>query len=226
MNRPPRRRPEDNLPSNRGGGGMRGGQGRPVQGQDENQFEDQQPLLGKLGITGQQPRRQDKPGKFAHIIRPSRRLNVIIFLFLVSFSIIWVTWTMSDVTGEYQSSGYEREVVRLSMLRLATNVKCRLNWGSGATMEATVNKIDTSKPLYIEFHTPAKWVSAGRRERTVILDGKFTDNGSNPLQGSFQENEIKARLIENNQYVNVRLLRNSVASLWRQVQAHWPWAEI
>lgn len=151
---------------------------------------------------------------------------MIIFLSLVVFTFVWIAWTVSDVTGEYASSGYDREVVRLSFLRLATNVKCRLSWGSGATMEATVNKIDQSQPLHIVFQTPQKWVSRGRPLRTVVLDGKFAGNGMNPLQGSFQENEIKARLSEGGYSVNVRLMRNSVASLWRQVQAHWPWAEI
>ncbi len=221
MNRPPRRRPADEPPNNPGGGRRRG-QGQQNQGDDDD---DLRPFP-RINFPGQQQRRQERPGKFAHVIRPSRRLNVIIFFCLVVFMFIWIAWTVSDVTGEYASSGYDREVVRLSLVRLAANVKCRLNWGSGATMEATVNKIDSSKPLHIVFQTPQKWVSRGRPQRTVILDGKFAGSGMNPLQGSFQENEIKARLIENNQYVEVRLMRNSVTSLWRQVQAHWPWAEI
>lgn len=220
MNRPPRRRPADEPPANPGAGGQRRGQGRPAQDDD-----DLSPFPG-LRLPGQRERKQERPGKFAHVIRPSRRLNVIIFICLLIFSFIWIAWTISDITGEYASSGHDREVVRLSMMRLAANVKCRLNWGPGATMEATVNKIDPSQPLHIVFQTPEKWVSRGRAQRTVILDGRFAGNGMSPLQGSFQENEIKARLIENNQYVDVRLMRNSVASLWRQVQAHWPWAEI
>ncbi len=220
MNRPPRRRPADEPPANPGAGGQRRGQGQPRQNDD-----DLSPFPG-LKFPGREQRKQERPGKFAHVIRPSRRLNVIFFICLVIFSFIWIAWTISDITGEYASNGRDREVVRLSMMRLATNVKCRLNWGPGATMEATVNKIDQSQPLHIVFQTPEKWVSRGRPQRTVTLEGKFAGTGMSPLQGSFQENEIKARLIENNEYVDVRLMRNSVASLWRQVQAHWPWAEI
>lgn len=220
MNRPPRRRPADEPPVNPGAGGRGRGQGR------EEQNDDDLSPFPNFKLPGQQQRGKERPGRFAHVIRPSRRLNIIIFACLVVLMFIWIAWTISDITGEYASSGYDREVVRLSMIRLAAHVKCRLNWGSGATMEATVNKIDPSKPLHIVFQTPPKWVTKGRQQRTVILEGKFAGSGMNPLQGSFQENEIKARLIENNQYVDVRLLRNSVTSLWRHVQAHWPWAEI
>ncbi len=220
MNRPPRRRPTDD-PGTPGGAGRRGAPGQ----QDKDNFE-QIPFPGQFGFTGRQQQKQEKPGRFAHWIRPSRRLNVLIFFSLIFFSFVWIAWTVSDVTGEYASSGYDREVVRFSMYRLATNVKCRLDWGTGAAMEATVNKVDTNQPLHIVFQTPQKWVTRGRPQRTVILDGKFTGSGMNPLQGSFQENEIKARLIEDNRYIDVRLQRNSVTSLWRQVQAHWPWAEI
>lgn len=216
MNRPPRRNSANDFSGNPGGA-RRGGEG-------QNQRQ-QAPFPGGFG-DGKQQRRQDKPGRFAHVIRPSRRLNIIIFFSLLLFTFVWIAWTVSDVTGEYASSGYDREVVRLSFLRLATNVKCRLSWGSGATMEATVNKIDPGQPLHIVFQTPPKWVQRGRPMRTVILDGKFAGSGMNPLQGKFQENEIKARLTEGDYFVNVRLLRNSVTSLWRQVQAHWPWAEI
>jgi hypothetical protein len=223
MNRPPRRRPADEPPVNPGAGGQRRGQGQPEQGEDQDPLK----LFPGLNFPGQQQqRKQERPGKFAHVIRPSRRLNVIIFFCLLVFSFVWIAWTISDVTGEYASNGHDREVVRLSLMRLAANVKCRLNWGTGATMEATVNKIETNRPLHIVFQTPQKWVSRGRPQRTVVLDGRFAGNGMSPLQGSFQENEIKARLIENGEYVDVRLMRNSVTSLWRQVQAHWPWAEI
>lgn len=223
MNRPPRRRPDDNPPGNPGGGTRRGGRGE--QDQEVDPFEIGG-IPGLKGLTGRRPQQQARPGKFAHLIRPSRRLNMIILVCLMVFSTIWIFWTISDLTGEYATSGRDREVVRLSLYRLATNVKCRLNWGTGATMEATINKVDTNQPLHIVFQTPEKWVNKGRPMRTVIFDGKFSGNGMNPLAGSFQENEIKARLIENNEYVDVRLLRNSVTSLWRQVQAHWPWAEI
>lgn len=220
MNRPPRRRPTDDLPGNPGGGGRRGGGGKP----DQDPLEEG--ILGLKGFPGRRQQQQERPGKFAHLIRPSRRLNLIILCLLVAFTVIWTLWTISDVTGEYATSGRDREIVRLSLYRLATNVKCRLNWGTGATMEATVNKVDTNLPLHIVFQTPEKWVNKGRPMRTVIFDGKFSNSGMNPLGGSFQENEIKARLVENNEYVDVRLMRNSVTSLWRQVQAHWPWAEI
>jgi len=219
MNRPPRRPPPDEYPGNPGGGRRAPRQGRPQDDLEDN------PILSRLS-GGQKQRKSDRPGRFAHVIRPSRRFNVIIFFCLIVFSFVWIAWTVSDVTGEYASSGHDREVVRLSFLRLAANVKCRLNWGTGATMEATINKIDPAKPLHIVFQTPPKWVQRGRQMRTVILDGKFTGTGMNPLQGSFQENEIKARLTEGGFSANVRLMRNSVTSLWRQVQAHWPWAEI
>lgn len=219
MNRPPRRNSANDYSGNPGGG-RRGGEG-----QNQRQNREQAPFPESFSDSKQQ-RKPEKSGRFAHVIRPSRRLNIIIFLSLVIFTLVWIAWTVSDVTGEYASSGYDREVVRLSFLRLATNVKCRLSWGSGATMEATVNKIDPAQPLHIVFQTPPKWVQRGRPMRTVIFDGKFAGNGMNPLQGSFQENEIKARLSEGEYYVNVRLMRNSVTSLWRQVQAHWPWAEI
>lgn len=217
MNRPPKRQPSDNNPGNPPGRGRAGNRGQADQ--------DQGVFPGR-GITGRRPQAQERAGKYAHLIRPSRRLNVIILVCLTAFTIIWILWTISDVTGEYATSGRDREVVRLSLYRLATNVKCRLNWGTGATMEATINKVDTNLPLHIVFQTPEKWVNKGRPMRTVIFDGKFSNSGMNPLGGSFQENEIKARLVENNQYVDVRLQRNSVTSLWRQVQAHWPWAEI
>jgi len=217
MNRPPKRQPSDNNPGNPAGRGRAGNRGQEDQ--------DQGVFPGR-GFTGRRPQAQERAGKYAHLIRPSRRLNVIILVCLTAFTIIWILWTISDVTGEYATSGRDREVVRLSLYRLATNVKCRLNWGTGATMEATINKVDTNLPLHIVFQTPEKWVNKGRPMRTVIFDGKFSNSGMNPLGGSFQENEIKARLVENNQYVDVRLQRNSVTSLWRQVQAHWPWAEI
>lgn len=217
MNRPPKRQPSDNNPGNPAGRGRAGNRGQ----EDQNQG-----VFPGRGFTGRRPQAQERAGKYAHLIRPSRRLNVIILVCLTAFTIIWILWTISDVTGEYATSGRDREVVRLSLYRLATNVKCRLNWGTGATMEATINKVDTNLPLHIVFQTPEKWVNKGRPMRTVIFDGKFSNSGMNPLGGSFQENEIKARLVENNQYVDVRLQRNSVTSLWRQVQAHWPWAEI
>lgn len=234
MNRPPRRRPED-FPANPGRGSRPGGQEPGIQGGAQGGAQRGQRGAGGDDLNKQpfplpgffdRQKKPDRPGKFAKYIRPSRRLNVIIFICLVVSFVIWIGWTVSDVTGEYASSGYDRDVVRLSLVRFATNVKCRLSFGSGATLEARVNSIDSSKPLRIVFQTPEKWVTRGRPQRTVILDGKFAGTGMNPLQGSFQENEIRARLIENNEYVTVRLQRNSVTSLWRQVQAHWPWAEI
>ncbi len=169
---------------------------------------------------------EQKPsGKYGKYIRPSRRTNILVFALLLIFGIIWIGWTVSDVTGEYASSGRDREIVRLSMVRRATNVECKLNWGRGAVMEATVNQIDSSKPLHLTFQTPAAWVNRGKQARFVTLDGKFAGNGMDPMKGSFQENEIHAKLFEGNRVVKVRLLRNSITSLYRQVQSHWPWAE-
>lgn len=157
--------------------------------------------------------------------RPSREkkilnTNIILLVVLVLFITIAVGWSLGDVTGEYTSTGYSSEVVRLSLVRRAANVKCELSWGYGAILEATVSNINPNQELHIVFHVAPQWLHRGQQDREVILNGRFK-NGAVSL-GGFQDNEIDARLIEGTRIYKVRLVRNSISSLSRQIQAHLP----
>lgn len=142
---------------------------------------------------------------------------------LLFFLFIWIGWSLGDVTGEYTSTGYSSEVVRLSLVRRAANVKCELSWGYGAILEATVNEIKPNEPLHIVFHLPDRWIQRGQRRREVVLEGNFKGGQIDILSGGFRDNEIDARLVEGTRIYKVRLVRNSISSIYRQIQSHLPW---
>ncbi|HEY9786220.1 MAG TPA: hypothetical protein V6D17_12505 [Candidatus Obscuribacterales bacterium] len=153
----------------------------------------------------------------------SLKKNVLMLIGSIVFLGMWVHWTLADVTGEYTSSGYDSEVVRLSLVRRATNVKCELSWGYGAIMEATVNEIKPDEELNIVFHVPEKWLQRNQDDRSVVLEGRFFGSQMDMGHFAFRDNEIDARLIEGNHVYKVRLVRNRISSIYRQIQAHLPW---
>lgn len=137
--------------------------------------------------------------------------NVIGLLSFLALVFILINWMLSDVTGEYTASDRVGEPVRLSIVRRAANVHSELSYGSGAYLETTVNEIDPAKGIHLVFDLPDEWVQKGQQFRRVTMEGKF------------DEGDIDATFMEGQEIFSIKLKRQPINSVYRQIQSHLPW---
>ncbi len=91
-----------------------------------------------------------------------------------------------------------------------TNIKGELSYGSGALLEMTTPKLEPDTQIDLTFELPQRWVDEGQVYRAVHFHGTIKDGTA-------------AGVIRDGAEVfPVKLEKNSIASVYRQVQSHLP----
>ncbi|HEY9679265.1 MAG TPA: hypothetical protein V6C76_14750 [Drouetiella sp.] len=139
-------------------------------------------------------------------------MNMGLVLFVIIGSWLYLGWMLSDVTGEYSANDDALGVVRLSLIRRATNIKGELSYGSGAILEMTTNKLEPDQEVNLKFELPQKWVDEGQTYRVVNFATTISDGTASGV--------IK----DGKKRYSVKLQKNSLASIYRQIQSHLPFA--
>jgi hypothetical protein len=123
-----------------------------------------------------------------------------------------LSWMLSDVTGEYSCNDRHLGIIRMSLVRRATNIKGELSYGSGANLEMNTSKLDPDEKIDLTFELPQRWVEEGQTYRAVQFHGTIKDG-------------IAAGVIQDGAGVYpVKMEKNSIASVYRQIQSHLPFA--
>ncbi len=147
--------------------------------------------------------------------RSSERMQILLFnmglvLFVICMSWWGLTWMLSDVTGEYSSSDARLGIVRMSLVRRATNIKGELSYGSGAMLEMVTPKLEPDTQIDLTFELPQRWVDEGQEYRAVHFHGTIKDGTAVGV------------IRDGAEVFPVKLEKNSIASVYRQVQSHLP----
>ena len=136
--------------------------------------------------------------------------DTVFCLFIIATGVGGSFWMLSDVTGEYTANDPHIGVVRMSVIRRATNVKSELSFGRGAILAASIPSASPGDKFSWKYVVPEEWVSKGQPYREVYFYGTIKDG-------------IATGIIKDGIGVYpVKLTRNTFASLYRQVQSHLP----
>lgn len=148
-------------------------------------------------------------------IRSNERMQILLFnmglvLFVICMSWWGLTWMLSDVTGEYTANDARLGMVRMSLVRRAANIKGELSYGSGAMLEMTTPKLEPDTQIDLTFELPQRWVDQGQDYRAVHFHGTIKDSTAIGV------------IRDGAEVYPVKLEKNSIASIYRQVQSHLP----
>lgn len=147
--------------------------------------------------------------------RASERMQILLFnmglvLFVICMSWWGLTWMLSDVTGEYSANDARLGIVRMSLVRRATNIKGELSYGSGALLEMVTPKLEPDTQIDLTFEMPQRWVDEGQEYRAVHFHGTIKDGTAVGV------------IRDGAEVFPVKLDKNSIASVYRQIQSHLP----
>lgn len=136
--------------------------------------------------------------------------NEMLCLAVIFAMIAVFNWLSSDYTGEYVTMSRQLGMIKLSLVRRAATVEGSLIYGHSPNLEL-VGKADPSKPtVRMEFATNEQWEMMGRPARKAVFLGKIT---SSAAVGTIIDTEGKYK---------VKLEKNVLASVFRQLQVHLP----
>lgn len=136
--------------------------------------------------------------------------NMGLVLFVICMSWWGLSWMLSDVTGEYTSNDPRLGIVRMSLVRRATNIKGELSYGPGALLEMTTTKLEPDTKIDLTFELPQRWIDEGQAPRFVHFNG------------TIKEGTASGVIRDGLQVFPVTLQKNSIASIYRQIQSHLP----
>ncbi|MBS2005077.1 MAG: hypothetical protein JST44_26425 [Cyanobacteria bacterium SZAS LIN-5] len=139
-------------------------------------------------------------------------LNMGLVLFVICMSWWGLSWMLSDVTGEYSANDARLGIVRMSLVRRAANIKGELSYGSGALLEMTTPKLEPDTQIDLTFELPQRWVDQGQEYRAVHFHGTIKDGTASGV------------IRDGAQVFPVKLEKNSIASVYRQIQSHLPFS--
>ncbi|MBS1955824.1 MAG: hypothetical protein JST89_16690 [Cyanobacteria bacterium SZAS-4] len=147
--------------------------------------------------------------------RASERMQILLFnmglvLFVICMSWWGLSWMLSDVTGEYSANDARLGIVRMSLVRRATNIKGELSYGSGALLEMVTPKLEPDTQIDLTFELPQRWVDEGQEYRAVHFHGTIKDGTAVGV------------IRDGAEVFPVKLDKNSIASVYRQIQSHLP----
>lgn len=120
-------------------------------------------------------------------------------------------WILSDMTGEYRTYDDRLGSVSLCLVRKATRMIGELSYGRGAILVLTQVKSEKPENLDLVFELPQEWVDKGQKYRQVEFRGKIEDT---IVTGTIYDGQYK---------YDVKLFRDSIASIKRNVMALLPW---
>jgi hypothetical protein len=136
--------------------------------------------------------------------------NMGLVLFVIVMSWWGLGWMLSDVTGEYAANDAKLGMVRMSLVRRAANIKGELSYGSGAMLEMTTPKLEPDTQIDLTFELPQRWVDQGQDYRAVHFHGTIKDGTAVGV------------IRDGAEVFPVKLEKNSIASVYRQIQSHLP----
>jgi hypothetical protein len=122
-------------------------------------------------------------------------------------------WQSHDISGEYQAYNRYLSVVRLSLVRKATTVSGELVYGHGSNLIMTSGSFTGEKHLQMTFASNPQFVGENEPHEQASLDGIIQDGA---IVGTI---EAAGRTLD------IRMTKNSIASFYRSIQAHLPWAQ-
>lgn len=128
----------------------------------------------------------------------------IIFAMIASFN-----WLASDFTGEYLTMDKTLGLVKLSLVRRAATIEGELSYGNRPNLILT-GSADPTKESRMEFSTSPQWQANGNIPVKAVFLGKIESNAA------------KGTIIDAHGKYKVKLEKNMVASIFRQMQVHLP----
>lgn len=171
-------------------------------------------MRSRFGATGSSP---STAGKGSTIFRQIALLTVIVVL-----GILGVSWFLSDISGEYEALDPELGPVRLTLIRLPVSFKGQIAYGTGAPFPIIGGKLADGKNLELTFQVPSETLEPG--QQTATFRGVI---GTTTIEGNYFTSKefttIDGSLEENGNTWTLSLTRNTLASLYRQIQSHLPW---
>ncbi len=138
-------------------------------------------------------------------------LQIIGLLAFVGLASVACSWMLSDITGEYGANDDRQGSIHMSIIRKATTVRGELAYGTGALLETTAPYASAGEQLNWTFSIPDRWLQQGQPQHTVYFHGKVEDG---VVTGVLQDGAI---------VTPIKLPRNAIASIYRQLQSHLPW---
>lgn len=154
------------------------------------------------------PPEQKPPGA----IGPALIGNAILAVAIAGFGLLAVSWLLNDISGEYQGMDPQLGVVQLTVLRKPSGVKGKIAFARGASLPVSHGTFENGRDLDLTFEQPKAMVDTGMPARKVTFSGTV-ENGV--IKGTLEESGFAFQLT---------LFRNNIASLYRQIQSHLPWA--
>lgn len=154
--------------------------------------------------TDQSSRLSNDAAKYKRL----RDIGILVLAIVCGF--VSVNWMLSDITGEYTVNDPGLGIVNMSLTRKASNIYGELSYGRGAILEATIPEPNPDRKLDLTFELPQRWLKEGRTYRKVLFHGKVHDG------------TISGVLQENGQVYPIKLERNTLSSICRQIQSHFP----
>jgi hypothetical protein len=122
-------------------------------------------------------------------------------------------WQSHDISGEYQAVTRYLGVVRLSLVRKATTVSGEMVYGHGNNLIMTNGSFTDEKHLQMAFASNPQFPMPETGPESATLDAIVQDG---TITGTI---EAAGRTLD------IRLTKNSIASFYRGIQAHLPWAQ-
>lgn len=141
---------------------------------------------------------------------PGLILNILFCLAFILLGVVAVTWMMSDITGEYNMEVMGTRALSVSVVRKATTVEGELVPPNGAPMVLLSNTPPDGSEINWVFQTRDDAVKRGLTMRRAAL------------RGTIKDGEIKGVLQEGNKEYQVRLKRDGISSIYRNLQSHLP----
>ena len=141
---------------------------------------------------------------------PKAFVQIPLLLATIACTVLVFWWLISDYSGDYRANDPNLGQVSLIIIRKATNLKGEISFGIGAPLELVDSKVGPEKQIHLSFALPQRWLDKGQQVRTAKLDGELQDNA------------IKATINDGSNDYPVILTRDSLASLYKQIQGHIP----
>lgn len=137
--------------------------------------------------------------------------NMAMVIFFIVAGWQAMLWMLSDMTGEYRAYDDRLGSISLCLVRKATRMIGELSYGRGAILSLVEVKSEKPEALDLVFELPQQWVDKGQQYKKVEFVGKI-DNGL--VTGTIFDGQGK---------YDVKLIRDSIASIKRNVMSLMPW---
>jgi hypothetical protein len=206
--------PNSDLDSDSGSGSYRGSSsysdkptyGRPLKGnRNSSRYGSGEPIKRGKGKLANDDEKKAKTKKLRELVGNQAVCLVIIFALIAAFN-----WMSADYSGEYIAQDKNLGLVKLSLVRRALTVEGELYYKNTPSMTMEQGKQPKDMQVDLAFvNTNKNFMRPGSINRARFIgtiDGSLAEGAIVDARGSH----------------NVKLTKNIVASLFKQLQAHIP----